>query len=256
VLLNSGLRWDHYFDIFDSSLSPRVGLILLPRDRTAVKALYGRAFRAPNPYELYYDQHPLSATLKPEQITTYELVWEERLAAATQLTASAFEYRARDLISQIPGESGVEVYYVNIDTANAHGVEIELETELRWQWRTRLSQVLQSVTDARTGRRLSNSPAALSTILLEAPLGHSRTVAAVNATLVGQRQTIGGQHVARAVVWDLTLSRLAARRGVGVTVSVSNLFDASYADPGSIEHLEQNIPQNGRTASVRASWKF
>src|SRR5262249_14507573 len=106
-LLNAGARWDDYFDTFGSTLIPRLGLIFLPRDRSAVKALYGRAFRAPNPFELYYDQNALSATLQPEQISTYELVWEERIAPGSQLTASAFEYRARDLISQRAGDSTI-----------------------------------------------------------------------------------------------------------------------------------------------------
>ena len=34
-----------------------------------LKALYGRAFRAPNPFELYYDQSPTSTTLSPERIS-------------------------------------------------------------------------------------------------------------------------------------------------------------------------------------------
>jgi iron complex outermembrane receptor protein len=256
VLLNAGVRWDHYFDTFDSALSPRLGLILFPRQRTTVKALYGRAFRAPNPYELYYDQNPLSATLKPEQITTYEVVWEERVAPAAQLTASAFEYRARDLISQVPGETEIDVHYRNIDTAKARGLELELQTELPWQLRARLSQVVQAVTDANTGRRLSNSPAALSSAVVEAPLPRTSTVVGLNATMVGRRHTVGGSGVPGALVWDVTLSRLARTRGVSLAFSISNLFDASYADPGSIEHFEQSIPQDGRAASLRASWRF
>jgi outer membrane receptor for ferrienterochelin and colicins len=256
VVLNAGVRWDHYFDTFDSALSPRLALILFPRQRTTIKALYGRAFRAPNPYELYYDQNPLSATLHPEQITTYEMVWEERVAAAMQLTASAFDYRARDLISQVPGETAIDIYYRNIDTAHARGLELELQTELPWQLRARLSQVVQSVTDANTRQRLSNSPATLSSAVIEAPIGRTGTVVGFNSTMVGRRATIGGGRVARAWVWDVTLSRLARTRGVSLTLSVNNLFDASYADPGSVEHLEQSIPQDGRTASLRASWKF
>ena len=34
--------------------TPRAGLVILPREQTALKLVYGRAFRAPNAYELYY----------------------------------------------------------------------------------------------------------------------------------------------------------------------------------------------------------
>lgn len=256
VLVNAGVRWDHYFDRAESTVSPRLGVILLPRERTAIKALYGRAFRAPNPYELYYDQTAVSAALQPERISTYELVWEERVARAAQFTASAFEYRAHDLISQRPGETSLDVVYLNIDTANARGVEVELQTELPWQLRARLSQVLQAVTDARTGERLSNSPTALTSAVVDAPVGSSGLVAGVNATVVGRRNTIGGGVVPRAFVWDLTFTRHQAQRGLGITFSIGNLFNAIYADPGSVEHLESSIPQDGRTAAVRATWRF
>lgn len=80
VLLNAGLRWDRYFDTFGGTLNPRLGLIVSPYEGAALKLLYGRAFRAPNPFELYYyGQIEPSAGLKPERIVTHELVWEQRV---------------------------------------------------------------------------------------------------------------------------------------------------------------------------------
>ncbi len=55
LLGNFGLRVDR-FDAFGVHAAPRAGLVLLPRDQTAIKLLYGRAFRAPNAYELYYSR--------------------------------------------------------------------------------------------------------------------------------------------------------------------------------------------------------
>jgi hypothetical protein len=35
-----------------------------------------------------------------------------------------------------------------------------------------------------------------------------------------------------------------------------NLFNASYGDPGSVEHRQQIIVQDGRTIRVRATWHY
>ena len=257
VLLNTGARWDHYFDTFGGTLNPRVGLIVLPRQGTAIKALYGRAFRAPNPFELYYDQSLLSTALQPERIATYELVLEQRLAPAFHVTSSVFEYRAKDLIAQRSGADTVDgLYYQNVDTASARGVEFEAQAELPSRLRIRASQVFQSVTDTRTGVRLSNSPTALSNLVVNVPIARTGLFAGVNGLFVSSRDTVAGDRVPRALVTDLTLSRPVTGRGLAVTLAIGNLFNASYADPGSREHLEQSIPQDGRTAWLRATWRF
>ncbi len=42
----------------------------------------------------------------------------------------------------------------------------------------------------------------------------------------------------------------------GVGLTLYNIFDAVYADPGSVEHRQATLPQDGRTAVVRVSWRF
>ncbi len=257
VVLNAGGRWDHYFDSFGGTINPRVGLIVLPREGTALKALYGRAFRAPNPFELYYDQNALSATLMPEHISTYEVVWVQRVGKAVQVMGSAFEYRARDLITQRRGADTIDgLYYQNSDSASAHGVELELHVELQGGVRARVSHTVQSVTDAATGLTLSNSPNVLSNAVVDIPMGRGGFFLGLNAFHVSQRSTILGGTVERAIVADLTLSNRAFAHGVGVSMAIGNLFGSAYADPGSVEHRQDRIPQDGRTAAVRATWRF
>ncbi len=53
LTLTGGLRYDHYYDNIDE-VSPRAGIVWQPLHKTHLKLLYGRAFRAPNLYELYY----------------------------------------------------------------------------------------------------------------------------------------------------------------------------------------------------------
>ena len=78
VIVNAGVRVDRYGDL-PWEASPRAGVVYLPAPSTALKLLYGRAFRAPNAYEKYYYEAPPESelALAPERITTLEGVWEQ-----------------------------------------------------------------------------------------------------------------------------------------------------------------------------------
>lgn len=71
-----GGRLDNYA-AFGNEVTPRAGLIFLPTEKSSIKALYGRAFKAPNQVQLY--GFPLIANgnedLEPETIDVYELIY-------------------------------------------------------------------------------------------------------------------------------------------------------------------------------------
>jgi iron complex outermembrane receptor protein len=96
LILNAGLRYDH-FETFGETVNPRLGLIYSPLQRTTFKALYGTAFKAPNAYELYYTgpNNRGNPSLKPENITTYELVFEQGLNDHIDFSASGIRTRRR-----------------------------------------------------------------------------------------------------------------------------------------------------------------
>ena len=61
-------------------MTPRAGVVFLPRPSTSIKVLYGQAFRAPNPYELFYGattQARMGIELEPERVQSAEIVWEQ-----------------------------------------------------------------------------------------------------------------------------------------------------------------------------------
>ncbi len=76
LFLLLGGRLDHYSD-WGSQTTPRSGIIFLPSESTSVKALYGRAFRAPCGNDIYGIQNYILGNddLKPEIIDVYELVY-------------------------------------------------------------------------------------------------------------------------------------------------------------------------------------
>lgn len=258
VLLNAGLRWDEYFGIFGGTVNPRVAVILTPLEHSTVKLLYGRAFRAPNPFELYYDQSELSAQLAPERLETYELALEQRLTPRLQGSVSLFRNHVSDLIVQRSGDDDTidGLYYRNGDGVLAKGIELEVQGELPGRVRARLSQVFQSASLESFDRPISNAPRVLSAIVLDAPVPGTDAVVAFNATHVGQRRRVGAGEVDGAFVANLSISRRAQARGLGVGITIYNLFDAAYGDPGSVEHRQATLPQDGRTALVRVSWRF
>ena len=73
VLVNLGVRHDRY-EVFGSTTNPRAAVIINPVGRTTIKALAGRAFRAPSAYELYYHDGSVSqkpaVKLAPERLRT------------------------------------------------------------------------------------------------------------------------------------------------------------------------------------------
>jgi outer membrane receptor for ferrienterochelin and colicins len=257
VLLNGGVRFDDYFGGFGATVNPRVALIVSPLDATTLKVLYGRAFRAPNPYELYYDRSALSAALGPERISTREIVAEQRIGPRVQVTASLFQNEVRDLITQRSGaEDSLDgLYYRNVDGVKATGAELEVQTEWPGHVRARVAHVLQSARDSVTRGRITNSPDQVATVVIDVPIARTGLFAAFNGSYLGERLSVHETTIPAALVADLTLSR-SPGRGLGFGVSLHNLFDAAYGHPGSVEHRQRVIMQDGRTLSVRATCRF
>ena len=52
------------------------------------------------------------------------------------------------------------------------------------------------------------------------------------------------------------MTRRMGARGLSGSLSFRNLFGADYTEPASVEHVERSIAQDGRTAIVRATWRF
>ena len=73
-----GGRYD-WWSLIGGTATPRVGLVYRTDADTAIKALYGEAYRAPTVYETYYYPDPLGRALRPERLRTSEVVYEQYL---------------------------------------------------------------------------------------------------------------------------------------------------------------------------------
>jgi iron complex outermembrane receptor protein len=257
MLVNGGVRLDHD-TTFGGSATPRVGLVLLPRRQSAVKLLYGRAFRAPNSYELYYydTMRDQQLTLSPETIDTTELVWEEYIGAHVRTTASVFRYDARHLIAQqsLDDTSGNSLYFTNADRTTARGVDAEIEG--RWNDLTvRVSYANVHATDWTSGERLSNSPQHLGKVGIVFPLKPLATSLALDGRFTGERRTLYEGTISGFALANITTTTSLSRT-LDLQFGVYNALNQQYADPGAEEHLQRAIVQDGRTVRIRLMARF
>jgi iron complex outermembrane receptor protein len=251
---NLGLRYDGYGDW--SRVTPRAAVIVTPSARQAIKYLYGTAFRAPNAYELYYySEGERASWLRPETITSHELVWEQYMGTWLRTSVSAYRNRVSQLLSLTPDPAKEEdLRWINQGGANAHGFEIEAD----WRFRRlegRGSYTIQKAVEAGSETPLSNSPRHAGMLRLSLPaVGRGSTIA-FETYMLARRGTLAGNFVSRVVTSNLTLVEPVGGR-VDLVAHVHNLFNRAYADPGSEEHRQDVIPQDGRTFTVGLRWRY
>jgi len=260
LLLNAGARYDRSSSTGDSSINPRVALIHKASEATTYKAMAGTAFRAPNAYELYYEM--LSAGgqksnpgLKAERIRTQELSVEHAASPESRLTASVFRNTVSNLITQTTDPADGLLVFRNLNRARAYGIELEWERAWTGGARLRTSYSWQRAKDVGSGALLVNSPRHLAKFNLSAPVPRTGWRSGAEASYVGRRGTLQGE---TGGYWlaNLTLSAIRLAPGLELSASLYNLFDRRYADPGSEEHVQDAIVQNGRTFRLKLGYAF
>ena len=258
LILNAGVRYD-YYKSFGSSTNPRAGLIYSPFQKTTVKLLYGQAFRAPNAYELYYQDggvtQKANPDLRPEKISTYELVVEQYVRNY-RLTGAGYYYRMRDLISlQTDPVSGVSMFQ-NAGEVEAKGAEFGIEGKWLNGLEGKMSYALQQATDKETGSTLVNSPRQLAKLNLLVPVVPKKLSMGFEAQYTGWRRTVHGDSAGGFVIANLTLLSREIVKNVEVSGSIYNLFDKKYGDPASAEFREHVIHQDGRAFRLKLTCRF
>lgn len=255
---NVGVRHDHY-STFGGTTHPRLAMIYNPSKKTTIKLLYGGAFRAPTPYELYWQQRGATKSnpnLRPEGSNTTELVLEKSLKKRFRLTATGFVYRINDLITQETDPADNLLVYNNGGTIQGKGLELELGGKWPSGLQGRMSYMFQDSRNEQTGNILRNSPKHLAQLNLIIPLFDRKTFAGLDMQYLSKRRTGTGNFADGYFVSNLTLFRKKLKRGFEFSASIYNLFDRRYGDPGSEEHVQEAIQQDGRSFRVKLAYRF
>lgn len=258
VSLNAGVRYV-YYTTFGGSTNPRLSLLYNPLDKTTLKLLYGTAFRAPNVYELYYQDgitFKSNPNLQPEKISTYELVLEQYLGESLRFSAAGFQYKTRDLITLEIDPTDSLLVYRNTGRVSAKGLELELEKASKSGLAGRISYTVQEVRDDATHELSVNSPRQLAKFNLIAPVLRDKLFVGLEEQYTGRRKTIAGNNAGGFFITNMTLFSRKLANGLELSGSVYNLFDKSYGDSASAEHLQDIIGQDGRTYRVKLTYAF
>jgi iron complex outermembrane receptor protein len=260
VTLYAGGRYDHY-DTFGGTVSPRVALVAEPAKGTFLKGIYGRAFRAPSAYELYYQDGGITQKpalhLDPERLETLEAALERRLRPRLKASLSVYHTRVRSGIGLTNDPADGLLVFANGETAQSTGLEVELEGQVTSRLFARASYAFQQAEEGPDRIHPVNSPRHLARLGTSLPLFDGQLVPSLEVRYVGARPTLAGAQVSSYTLANLTLQiRPKALKHIEVLAKVSNLSDAVYADPGGEEHRQDTLPQDGRTAWVSVRLSF
>jgi iron complex outermembrane receptor protein len=122
LTLVAGIRWDNYND-FGSSTNPRGSLIYNMTEKLTSRLIYGKAFRAPNLYELHSQNNPVNVgnkDLQPEKIEYYEIANSYHANENLKLNFNIFKYQFTEIIDL------VNFKYENIGKYYGEGFEFSL----------------------------------------------------------------------------------------------------------------------------------
>ena len=255
LLLNAGLRYDRYIQ-FNDPIKPRFAAIFHPHEETAIKFVYGEAFRAPNVFESFYiipGQWKMRPDLRAENIRTTEAIVEHYAGRRLRLAGSAFLYHVDDLVNFTSDDADGMFLFANMDSAKATGLEGEVEAKWPDGSQLRVSYTYSRARGA-DGSTLSNSPAHLAQAAGSLHL-FGQTFVSLDAQFMGDRLSRSGERVARYVQPNLTLSSRVASR-LHAALTIANMTGTRYADPVSDDYRQQTVPQDGRTVRAQLSWTF
>lgn len=253
-----GLRLDRN-DATGTKLSPRLGLIWQARPDTTVKALYGRAHRAPNVWERDYSEPGFQSAnpgLAGETIDTLELVADHEVSRDFRLRASLYRWKLDRLIGLAEDPVEELPQYQNVGSVTARGMELSAHRVFARGVQLRTSLSLQQLGKVH-GIKAPNSPEVLAKLHLSAPIPRARMRMGYEMFYDGPRYNDLGQRVSGA--WRANL-HLAADRwlpGLDMSLSILNLFDKRYAHPGtSAVHWQPSFEQDGRSVRLLLNYRF
>ncbi|MGN6652571.1 TonB-dependent receptor plug domain-containing protein, partial [Trinickia sp.] len=257
--LTAGLRVDHE-SVSGTNVSPRLALNYKLTSADTFKLIYGRAYRAPNAYELYYTipgpgGQQGNPSLSAEHITTTEFVYDRAFGENAHGTVSLFEYDVRDLITETLDPSSGVFVFGNVQHARAHGVELAYEQDLGSIAKVRASYSWQLARDSATGAVLQNSPRHLGKLNVTVPL--FRNAARIGAEMrcesarLSQFGSAGGYCLGNVTIGSARLIPHA-----DVSFSVYNVTNKVYADPAGPNFTQDVIPQQSRTFLLKLVYGF
>lgn len=252
-----GTRSD-WFDQYGNSVSPRIALVYSPNSRTALKYIYGRAFRAPNVYENYYADGIVfvapSTPLRPETIESQEVIFERGLTSWLQMTVDGSYNHLGNLIDQVPDPSTGLTHFVNIGRDRGRALEWELEAKRVSGLAARASYTLADAVNDVQHVRLANSPLHKAKFNGTVPL-FQHAFAGLELLYSSAQQSYQGTRVPASLLTNVTLSTKPVWGGWEFSASCYNAFNGRWFSPAGPELRQAEIQQDGRTYRFKITYR-
>ncbi len=253
--ITTGLRMD-CSSVYDVVLTPRGGALFTWKD-LSVKLLYGRAFRAPKPWD--FTDGLGNAGLDPERMQSLELSLGYRYRELIRLETAIYWNRLDDMISRksVVADDGSENWYwTNIGQVDTFGLELGSEIWIG-AFRSFVNYTYTRAVDE-TGRSIAEIAAHGANLGLTCRFS-DRVRASVWCNLIGARRNpqpiaaTGSDRIEAAFIWNASLSCLDLK-GFDLQIVVRNLLDEVYFHPSNRPPDRYRQPQ--RMVMMTFTYRF
>jgi len=207
-----------------ASVSPRLAAILTPTAADTFKALYGRAFRPPNLYEMFYASpgaNTPNPNLQREVCDTFELVWERQFKDGWRTTLDGYVWDLHHAIDDIAQADG-SLQYQNVGTDVADGLEAEVDK--KWQSGATFRAYGSMDRAQRDGDGLTHSPQWIVGLSAAIPIFNDRTFIAVEPQIVGGMKSDLGQSTQTTYITNIVLTSRDVVKGLDLQLGLYNLL--------------------------------
>lgn len=252
--VNLGLRFDRSW-LKGNSVSPRVAVVYKPSAMTDLKLMYGRGFRRPSTYDMFYSDGTTEVGnpfLRPETTDTYEFDIEHTFPKRLRVSASAYHYQVSELVEQIFTPDGL-IQCVNADRVRTAGASLELFLPLPAGIDLVSSLELQRSVFG-SGAALTNSPGQVGKLRLSAPLWRNRLTLSAGIQALGQRSTYAGATLPWVILPEVVVSTKPFAAGWQLSAGIKNLSNSFYRDPTGLTPIVDSMVRSGRTYYLNLMW--
>ena len=248
--LNLGARYD--LSIYrENFVSPRAALIYQPSEDWSYKFLFGRSFRNPSSFQLFYGDGLLAVAnpaLRPESANTAEIDVERKLGRHVNLVAAVYSYWLSEFLEGAYTNAGL-IQYQNLGKVHASGVELEINGRpFPWLEAT-ASYAFQKSRDYDADGVLENSPDHLAKLRFAVPLGRNFD-ASSSMQYYSARRSLAGNSESPVYLADFTMTSKRLLANFDIQFGIRNAFNRSYFDPVALTPLVDALPQPGRTVFI------
>jgi catecholate siderophore receptor len=240
---------DRRFARRDEKLSPRLGVILKPRDNISLYASYSRAFQ-PRSGNQFLTLTTTAENLAPEKFTNYEIGAKWDVQPGLNITAAVFKLDRTNATTPDPVNPALTI---NVGATRVKSAEFSVSGKITPQWQISGGYAYQdAVLRGNDSVRLAQVPKHQFSLWnrynitdkLGAGIGviHQSSQFAANRTVINTTKLPSFTRIDAGIFYDVSAK-------VKLQLNVENLFDTTYfSDAHNNNNITTGAPFNARAS--------